>query len=314
MSGNPQYDLMRDFENQIMDSFSYSSVIDLFPKLNVGAGFHMVDLEFALPIAFSDAEVELISRTLESFRSMQGEYQMPMIQKTIELTQDKYDRMVAKGQINGYMKRVGAEMAANADRDLVFNNGLTLAQKLFYGLNDLGTSTGTASRPIPASGTSTITKAGAWTTATYASTDRSGLEGSIHQFADFAGQLTLFYPAVAEIQLVKDIPGTTVGQRIKATFEQSFRMIPMANDDGGLCISTKTAETSVNFRLVAANTSKFIFAAPRAPVVRIRDERASNTPRIWIDYEVYGGLIPVPYIAPNGTVYKAMADMDTAGA
>lgn len=315
MSGNPAYDLMRDFEDRILSSFSYNSVIDLFPKLQVPAGKHMVDLVIPLALGFSDPEVELLKRTLESFRSVEGEYQMPMIQKTIELTQDRYDLLVANGQLNAYMDRVGAEMAANADRDLVFNNSLENNAKPFYGLNDLGLDdTGTASRPRPASSHTTITKAGAYTTATYASADRSQLEGQIHQYAEFAGPLTLFYPAIAEIQLVKDVPGTTIGERIKAGFEKSFKMVPMGNDENGFCISTKEAETATNFHLIAANTSKFVFAAPRAPVVRIRDERASNVPRIYIDYEVYGGLIPIVLATPDGKFTKATSDLDSAGA
>jgi hypothetical protein len=314
MSGNVNYDAFRDFEDRIMSSFAYNSVIDLFPKLQVPAGTHMVDLTIPLSLGFSDAEVELLKRSLESFRNTTGEYQLPMIQKTIKLSQDEYDLLVSKGQLGAYMDRLGKEMAANADRDLVFNNSLSNNQKVFYGLNDLGSTTGTASRPVPASTSTTITKAGAWTTATYASADRSQLEGQIHQYADFAGPLTLFYPAIAEIQLVKDVPGTTIGERIKAGFEKSFRMVPMGNDDGGLCISTKTAETSTNFRLIAANTSKFVFAAPRAPVVRVRDERASNAPAIYIDYEVYGGLIPIILVKTSGSYIKATSDLDTAGA
>jgi len=315
MSGNPVYDMFRDFEDRIMSSFVYNSVIDLFPKLAVPAGTHMVDLTIPLTLGFSVAETELLKRSLEQFRSTTGEYQLPMVQKTIWLTQDEYDRMVAKGQINAYMDRVGKEMAAAADRELVFNNSLTGNQKPFYGMNDLAADdTGTPSRPRPASSHTTITKAGAWTTATYASTDRAALEGNIHQHAEFAGPLTLFYPAIAEIQLVKDVPGSTIGQRIKAAFEQSFRMVPMGNDENGYCISTKTAETSTNFRLIACNTAKFVFAAPRAPVVRVRDERASNDPKIFIDYEIYGGLFPVVLATPDGKYTKATADMDTAGA
>jgi hypothetical protein len=315
MALNMAYEAFRQAEDRIMSSFVYNSVIDLFPKLEVPAGSHMVDLVIPLALGFSVGEVELLKRSLEAFRSITGEYQLPMIQKTVWLTQDEYDRLVAKGQLSAFMDRVGKEMAAAADRELVFNNSLTGNQKPFYGLNDLGADdTGTPSRPRPASSFTTLTKAGAWTTATYASSDRAALEGSIHQFAEFAGPLTLFYPAAAEIQLVKDVPGSTIGQRIKTTFEQSFRMVPMGNDENSLCISTKTAETSTNFRLIAANTAKFVFAAPRAPVVRIRDERASNDPKIFIDYEVYGGLIPIVLVTPDGKTTKATADMDTAGA
>jgi hypothetical protein len=311
MSGNPAYDLFRDFEQQIINSFNYESVIFMFPRMQVTAGIEQVDLTYAMPLGFSSAEKELIARTLESFRSKTGEYVLPMIQKTIVLTQDEYDLMASKGQLNGYMARLGAEIAANADRELVFNNGLTLQQKPFYGLNDLGSGAGTVSRPIPASGNATLTKAGLWTTATFADLDRSALSGAIHKFYDFRGPLTLFYPACAESAFEQGVPSSTVGQIIRPLFAQSFpRMVPLPDDENGQCISTKTAETKDDFRLIACNTSKFVFAAPRAPVVRIRDERASNTPRIYIDYEVYGGLIPVPFIAPNGTIYKAMADMD----
>ena len=315
MSGNPQYDLFRDFEEQITNSFHYNSVIDLFPKLNVGAGFHMVDLEYALPIGFSDAEVELIRRTLEDFRSAQGEYQLPMIQKTIELTQDRYDLMVSKGQITKYMERVGQEMAANSDKVLVFNNGLTMQQKPFYGVNDHGSGTGTVSRPIQACGNATITKAGAWATTALAGTDRAALEGNIHQFFEFIGPLVCVYPAIAEIPFALDVPGSTIGERIKASWEKSFKLIPMPNDPAGLCISSHSASamTSTVWDALAFNPAKFLFAAQRAPVVRVRDERATNKPRIYIDYEVYGATLPVPYIAPNGTVYKAAATIESIG-
>jgi len=320
MSGNPQYDLFRDFEQQIMNSFTYNSVIDLFRKFQVPAGSHMVDFEFALPIGFSVAEVELIKRTLESFRSTQGEYQLPMIQKSIELTQDQYDLMVSKGQIKGYMDRVGAEIAANADKTLVFNNGLTAQQKPFYGVNDHGSGSGSATRPIQACGNATLTKAGAWTTTALADTDRAALAGAINQFYDLKAakgqKLVLCYAAIAEGQFLLNVPGSTTGQRIRESWEKDFDMIPMPFGPDSISIHSHDAAacTATNWDALAFNPAKYVYCAPRPPKIHIRDERDSNVPRIYIDYEVYGATVPIPYVAPNGTVYKAAATIESVGA
>jgi hypothetical protein len=148
MSGNLGYDRLREFEQQVTQIFEHNSLLRFFPMMKVGDGKQTIQKKFPMPISMTKAEKEILTRNIEKFYAAPGEFRLPRVERTIELSNDEFDAMVSEGELSGLAERAAMDFAMNVDRDLIWQNSANITKIPFYGLYDAGTSTGTTARPI----------------------------------------------------------------------------------------------------------------------------------------------------------------------
>jgi len=269
MSGNLGYDRLRDFEQQVTNIFEMNSILRFFPMQKVGDGKETQQKKFAMPIAMTKAEKEIINRNIEKFYAAPGEFRLPRIERTIEMTNDEYDAMVTEGELGGLAERAGQDFAMNFDRDLIWQNSSNITKIPYYGLYDAGTVTGTTARPIVVL---TSDPGAAFSATGIAATCIANLL-TVEQYAPFivknkaglnAGNsgLICVIPDIAMPSLNQAVPGTTVGTLtfIKDVFAAHFReIVVLPKDSAGLHIHSGVAETNTAFSMESFNPEKFVF-------------------------------------------------------
>jgi hypothetical protein len=313
MSGNLGYDRLREFEQQVTQIFEHNSLLRFFPMMKVGDGKQTIQKKFPMPISMTKAEKEILTRNIEKFYAAPGEFRLPRVERTIELSNDEFDAMVSEGELSGLAERAAMDFAMNVDRDLIWQNSANITKIPFYGLYDAGTSTGTTARPIVVL---TSDPGAAFSSAGVAAAAIANLL-QIESYSPFIVKnrnglnkensgLVVCIPDIAMPSLNQVYPSTTVGAFVKDMFQSKFReIVVLPKDPGGLHIHSGAAETNTAFSMVSFNPEKFVFVYDKAYSVRAWDSQDSLTPRHYISFEAHGGLVPIPHITAASSIYKA---------
>ena len=316
MSTNPNFEICKKIEDQVMAEFGKVNPARFFTPINIGAGKEYLQRKFALMPKIPSAVKEAMFAEIDKFQATDGHYRVPQHRLDILIENNEYDQMMAGGEYAGFAKAAAMALAKAMAKTLFQASPMGLnATNMwpYYGLVDAGTSNGTFDRPLTAGAG---TKNGAWTTATYAALDMGAIVGNIRKHYDFndGTGILLFYPNTVETRWVGLVPDVT-GQ---VTFMSELRdrlfgaSEPVADDESAASLLTGAAETATNFELVSCNPNWFVWLFDKAPIIRMWTNDAQD--KHYLQLEEHGGLAPIPVYEADGKVYKAMSYIDTCGA
>jgi hypothetical protein len=328
MATNPNYERKKEIETAVLDTFAVADPAQFFPPHKISDGKQILQKKFALMPHVPKNVAEIVSLEVDKFNELPGYYRVPRRRIDIEMRMDEYRTIMGGGEYAGLASAASKAMLIAKWNAICRASPISTGQEPanafpYYGLIDAGTGNGTPSRPLV---TTAPTKAGAWSTATYAANDLAGLVGSLETHYAFseaanAGKL-LLYPAVVATRwnaLVPDQTGQVVfvKELRDRLFERSAPVPDTVEDiatSGATAVSclTGAAETATNFEMVACIPSMFLYVYDRAPSARLWVNESETA--AYLSLEDHGGIIPIPIYETDSKWYKACTYIDTCGA
>lgn len=310
MSTNPNYEIKKQIDDQVMLKFEVSSILRFFPTQKIGDGNQIWQRKFAEPPRAPIAQLEIEKLVPQALKTSDGKYNLPRLNLSIEMKEDEYAQRLTAGELPGHLESIAKKMEMGVKRVCFQGKSYATGEVQCKAMAD-GAGTSNSDPIVCKNGT----KKGLWTTTAFAVGDFGVLTGELDAHKEFDGPRLLLAPAVAMPAFKMVCPGLTTGELIYERAEKLFTAIETVEKDdppspGGTatCLLTGEVETVDDFELFCVNPLCWTWVYDTPPFTNLIHDIVNKR---WIyEMEVHGALIPTTLAEEAGVIYKALVKID----
>jgi len=310
MSTNPNYEIKKQIDDEVMLKFETSSILKYFPSQKIGDGKQIWQRKFAEPPRSPLAQIEIERLMPQALKTSDGKYRLPRLNLSVFLTEDEYAERAAAGELPGHFASIANKMEIAVKRVCFQGKAFATGEVQCKAMVD-GAGTSNDDPIVCANGT----KKGLWSTTGFAIGDFGILIGNLDTHKEFDGPRLLLVPAVAMTEFNTLVPGLTTGETIKQKAQQMFTAIETAEKDdppaagaAAKCLLTGEVETAADFELFCVNPLCWTWVYDVPPFTNLIHDQINKR---WIyEMEVHGALISTVLAEEAGVIYKALVKID----
>lgn len=313
MTVNAEYEMSKIFSQEVLQSWESESSMKNFNMLEISKGGNKYAKRYAESIGELEM-MEVLAPQLAEFHIEQGMIQLPVFPVRVKITVEEYDMYLANGAMPANLGVAGRDLARAIEKRMwqgppATGPGSEMLTK-FYGINDVGTGTGTYSRPLTCDGGSTAED---WEDSGMVDQDKGAMMAALES-KGFDPPYGFFYPkAAAALFRYPYKPSSTsvdgtILQHIQSDPDIAFTF-GVGDDASGYCLMTGAAETAQAAQVFMLSMPNWIIVYNEALNWKLH---YSDDDLCWyLDGAFRGCIFPIAKKNPNGSVYKGMSEIDS---